>query len=125
MAVGLIDTTVVVDLNRGYRPAVDWVAQQTHLGVSRIIYMEMIIGAPNKSRQDSALRLLRQFELVEMANDDIEWATRQLRTYFLSHGVGMNDCLIAAPAHRLQLPLYTQNLKHFAPLLGQLALKPY
>jgi predicted nucleic acid-binding protein len=45
--------------------------------------------------------------------------------YELSHGVGMMDCLIASVSYRLQLPLYTHNLKHFAPLLNDLAQKPY
>jgi hypothetical protein len=31
----------------------------------------------------------------------------------------------SAPSYRLQLPLYTRNLKHFAPLLGKLAQEPY
>jgi len=35
------------------------------------------------------------------------------------------DCLIAAAAFRLQVPLHTRNLKHFAPLLGELAQEPY
>ena len=35
------------------------------------------------------------------------------------------DLLIAAPSQRLQLPLYTHNLKHLSPLLGTLAQKPY
>ena len=46
-------------------------------------------------------------------------------THRLRFGVGVLDCLIAAPAFRLQLPLYTHNLKHFTPLLGDLAQKPY
>lgn len=35
------------------------------------------------------------------------------------------DCLIAASAHRLQLPLYTANRKHFDPLLSGLVRQPY
>lgn len=43
----------------------------------------------------------------------------------LSHGVTVNDCLIASVAHRLQIPLYTHNLKDMTPLIGELAVKPY
>lgn len=39
--------------------------------------------------------------------------------------LGMDDCLIASVAHRLQVPLYTHNLKDMTPLIGELALKPY
>ncbi|NWF68509.1 MAG: hypothetical protein HXY40_05435 [Chloroflexi bacterium] len=55
---------------------------------------------------------------------DIDWAADRLADFRLSHGVEIMDCLIAAPCHRLQLPLYTHNLKHLTPLLGALAHKP-
>ncbi len=44
----------------------------------------------------------------------------------LSHGAAMNDCLIASVCHRLQVPLYTHNLKDMRILIGaELAVKPY
>jgi len=43
----------------------------------------------------------------------------------LSHGIGAFDCLIAAPSFRLQIPLYTLNLRHFASLLGSRVQRPY
>jgi predicted nucleic acid-binding protein len=55
----------------------------------------------------------------------LDWAMDQQEKFALSHNVGMNDCLIASISYRLQLPLYTTNLKHFIPLLNNLAQKPY
>jgi predicted nucleic acid-binding protein len=69
--------------------------------------------------------MLRDFERVDLITADIDWAIQQLWLFKLSHNVGGNDCLIASVSHRLQIPLYTTNLKHFAPLLGVLAQKPY
>lgn len=45
--------------------------------------------------------------------------------YTLSHNVDALDCLIASVHPRLNMPLYTRNLKHFAPILGSLARLPY
>jgi predicted nucleic acid-binding protein len=56
---------------------------------------------------------------------DQDWAMEQMERYRLSHGVGVNDCLIASVAYRLQVPLYTHNLKDMTPMLGKLAVKPY
>jgi len=53
------------------------------------------------------------------------WATEQLIVFNLSHNIDVFDCLIAAVSHRLQIPLYTRNLRHFEPLLGPLARPPY
>ena len=51
---------------------------------------------------------------------------QQMERYRLSHGVGINDSLIAAVSYRLQVPLYTHNLKHMRVLLGDtLPQKPY
>ena len=60
-----------------------------------------------------------------MASEDFDWAIRQSLRLRLSYNVGPMDCLIASVAHRLGLPLYSRNLKHFAPLLGDLAQAPY
>lgn len=48
-----------------------------------------------------------------------------LARYRLSHGVGMMDCLIASTSARLQIPLFTRNLKHLTLLIGALAVQPY
>jgi predicted nucleic acid-binding protein len=87
--------------------------------------MEVIAGAQNKAHQQKAAQFLKQFTLTYPIQDDIEWAMRQFRLYHLSRNVGILDCLIAAIKYRLQLPLFTRNLKHFTPLLGGLAQQPY
>jgi predicted nucleic acid-binding protein len=122
-----VDTAVIVDFLRNYPAALQWKHSQGQaiMGLSPFVWMEVIRGALNKQGQERAVKMLSQFELIEVTQSDIEWAMRHQLTYHLSHNVGMNDCLIAAPAFRLQLPLYTQNVKHFMPLLGALAQKPY
>ncbi|HRF96206.1 MAG TPA: hypothetical protein PLZ51_13465, partial [Aggregatilineales bacterium] len=57
--------------------------------------------------------------------DDQLWAQEQLKRLRFSHHTGMNDCLIASVAYRLQTTLYTHNLKHMTPLIGKLAVRPY
>lgn len=125
MISSLVDTNVLVDLLRGYAPAQTWIRTQQDLALARIVYLELIEGAYNKLELQRALKLLTQFKVIELTDTDFTWATAHLIKYQLSHSVGMMDCLIAAPSHRLQIPLYTQNLKHFTPLLGALAQKPY
>ena len=125
MAVGLLDTTILVDILRGFPPTAVWMQTQVGLGITPPVWMELIGGAQNKSGQSHALRLLTKFEMVFLAQTDMQWAMQRLLAYKLSHSVGILDCLIAAPSYRLQLPLYTTNLKHFAPILGSLAQKPY
>ena len=125
MATGLMDTNILVDVLRSYPLAINWLTGQRQLGVTRAVYLELLEGAENKREQHRALNLVKRFELVEMVEADFGWATRQLIKFGLSHSIDAFDCLIAAPAHRLQLPLHTRNLKHMTPLLGALAQEPY
>lgn len=125
MVNSLVDTSIVVDLLRGYAPAHNWFLAQQDLAVTRAVWLEIMEGVPNRSSQRQALRLLRRFDLVELTTADIVWATEKLITYNLSHNVDSFDCLIAAVNHRLKLPLHTRNLKHFTPLIGTLAQSPY
>lgn len=83
------------------------------------------MGAPDKKARDRAAAFLKQFTMIYFTQSDMIWAMQQVHDYRLSHNVGILDSFIAAPGYRLQLPLYTRNLKHFAPLLGKLAQEPY
>jgi len=126
MVDALVDTSIIVDLIRGFPDALTWLQNyEDELGVTRYIWLEVIQGAPNKQKQKTAITLLSEFDLVKTTQADNAWAVKSLIKIHLSNNVGALDCLIAATSHRLQIPLYTRNLKHFRPLLGNLAQSPY
>jgi predicted nucleic acid-binding protein len=72
-----------------------------------------------------SLVTLKRLQTVYLTEEDQQWAQAKHRQYKLSHNVGLADCLIASVSQRLELPLYTLNLKHMRPVLGDLAVKPY
>lgn len=52
MAAALIDSNIVIDLLRKYPPAENWLrSQRETLGVSRVVYLEVLEGAENKAEQ--------------------------------------------------------------------------
>jgi predicted nucleic acid-binding protein len=120
-----VDTSVLVDVLRKRTPALGWLRSQVDMAVTPIVRMELVAGALNRADQRIALQLVAQFQMVYLTVLDMDWAMYQQTLYILSHNVGMNDCLIASASYRLQVPLYTTNLKHFTPLLGSLAQRPY
>ncbi|MEO1287871.1 MAG: PIN domain-containing protein [Chloroflexota bacterium] len=122
---GIVDTTVIIHLFRKQQRAVNWLKTQQTLGITSITWMEMIQGANSKAHLASSKALLSQFQVIRLDSNDQTWAMQQLETFQFSHHIGINDCLIASVAYRLQIPLYTHNLKHLQPLLGSLAQKPY
>jgi predicted nucleic acid-binding protein len=123
----IIETSVIIDLLRNHAPAVSWYQAQTQptLGITPLIWMEVMSGGQNKAERLRSARLLQQYSMIYLTQSDQDWSMQQHMIHELSHGVGMMDCLIASVSHRLQIPLYTHNLKHFSPILGSLAQKPY
>jgi predicted nucleic acid-binding protein len=126
MTVAIVDTTVVIHLYRHYPPARSWFGSLSQsLGITPITWMEVMSGASSKAKQSVCKALLSQFDLIHLTSADQDWAMQQMEQFRLSHGIAFSDCFIASVAHRLQLPLYTHNLKDMTPLLGSRAIKPY
>jgi predicted nucleic acid-binding protein len=125
MVTGSLDTAIIIDLLRRYPIAEQWLSRQSNLGITPMVILEVIEGAQNKAKQNQAIRLLNSFQLISLIDADFDWAIQQAALFKLSHSVGVMDCLIATLSWRLKVPFYTRNLKHFTPLLGTLAQKPY
>lgn len=126
MVIALVDTSIVIDILRSHPPAIDWLQAQTEeIGITRFVWHEVIEGCGDKQKQRAAIRVLDKFRLIPITNEDVEWSTAALLQHYLKSKADASDCLIAATAYRLQKPLYTRNLKHFKPLLGELAQEPY
>ncbi len=122
----MVDTSIIIDILRGYSPALFWIRQQSGiLGVSAIVWLEVLEGAQNKVDQKLALDLLKLFYRVPLTYEDGELAIQQLLRVNLSHNVDAFDCLIGVTAFRMNVPLYTRNIKHFKTLLGEQAILPY
>ncbi|MEM9954281.1 MAG: PIN domain-containing protein [Chloroflexota bacterium] len=126
MITHLADSSIIIDILRAYPSALEWFQSQNQtVGLTRYVWLEVLEGCSNKQEQRSAIQVLDKFEIITINNADIEWATTAFLQHYLSSNTDPFDCLIAAPSHRLQIPLYTRNLKHFKPLLGDLARSPY
>lgn len=126
MTGGLVDTTVILHYFRREAAARAWVdAQPSRLSIASITWMEVMVGVSSKSNQAQCKAILNQFQTIYLIGFDQQWAMQQLETHQFSYHIGMNDCLIASVAYRLQVPLYTHNLKDMKPLIGNLAVQPY
>lgn len=127
MTVGIVDTTVLIHLYRNDPRALMWADALTQrFALTSMTWFEFMVGVGSKVAQTRCQTIVHQFDLLTLSHADQEWAMQQFQRYRFSHGIGVNDCLIAAVAHRLQVPLYTHNLKHLQVLLGNtFAQKPY
>ena len=125
MSLAILDTTVVLHIFRKYPPAIAWFRTSQTYAVVSTTWMEVMVGVSSKRAMQDTLNLLGNFQLLYLSDDDQKWAQQQIQQLRFSHHVTTNDCLIASVAYRLQIPLYTHNLKDMNPMIGNLAIKPY
>jgi predicted nucleic acid-binding protein len=125
MVDALVDASILIDVLRGYAPAKDWLDLQPPMTISRITWLEVLQGVQDKAAQYRTLSLLRRFSLLELTQDDIELGGELLIKWRLSHNIDALDCLLSAVSLRLQVPVLTRNIKHFRPIIGELAQAPY
>ena len=78
-----------------------------------VVKAEVMVGLSDSRELGKFDRLFRRFELLHVTEADSEAAIAWLRRLHLSHKVGFPDCLIAATAIRVGVPVVTLNLRHF------------
>jgi len=94
----LIDTDVLIDVQRGFGAAADWFATDPDVGVPGFVVMELVQDARNSDEVQKALALVDGLEVVWPSEEECQTALEQFSTLHLSHGLGLLDALIAATA---------------------------
>ncbi len=123
----VVDSTVVIDLLHDHPGALSFAGDHP---VSRwtlhpVVEAELLTGVRNTTELRALDRALRSLPRLRMNPVDADHALAFVRRHTLSHGVGWPDCLIAATAMRLGLPVATTNVKHFRAIRGLKVVRPY
>lgn len=122
----LLDTDVLIDVQRGHPPALAWFASLTDLPlVPGLVVMELIQDARNAGEVRQALKLVSPLRIVWPTETDCTRALADFTAYHLSHGLGLLDALIAACAVGLNVTLCTFNEKHYQVVPGLVTVRPY
>jgi predicted nucleic acid-binding protein len=122
----LLDTDILIDIQRGHAPAITWFAGLDELLlVSGFTVMELIQDAPSVQHVRKALKLVAPFPVVWPTEAECGCALADFATYHLSHGLGLLDALIAACAIGRSATLCTFNVKHYAAISGLATEQPY
>jgi predicted nucleic acid-binding protein len=122
----LVDSDVLIDFLRGLPEARDFVLSlPREAAISAITVAELHVGVREGKERAALQGMLDSFRILPL---DAEIARRGglwRRDFGRSHGVGLNDALIAATAEFHALQLASLNLKHYPMLQGGQAFAPY
>lgn len=89
----LLDTDVLIDVQRGHAAAIDWFASLSEApSVPGFVVMELIQGAQNARQVRDVLRLTAPLPVVWPTLADHQRALADFTTLHLSHGQGVS-CL--------------------------------
>lgn len=122
----LLDTDVLIDIQREHIPALTWFASLTELpAVPGFVIMELIQDAQNAGQVHRALKLVAPLLVVWPTAADCQRALTDFTSYHLSHNLGLVDALIAACAIGSSATLCTFNVKHYRMVPSLDVAQPY
>jgi predicted nucleic acid-binding protein len=123
----VIDTAILVDHLRKRPEAEAYLLSVASQGLvtHATVVGELLMGIRDKKELQALDDLLRPFHILQVNDSDSSTSLALLRQFRLSHGTGYLDCLIAATALRMKMPVCTTNDKHFRPIPNLQVIRPY
>ncbi len=123
----LLDTDVMVDILRGYEPAINWLssASEMELGIPGLVAMGLIQGCQNLRDQKRIEKILTTYHLYWAEAQDCDRALKNFAAHHLSRNVGLLDALIAETVVGIDAELATFNVKHYSVLKDLHTIQPY
>lgn len=109
----VLDTTVLIDVLRGHRPALDYLRSLNEIpACSEITRVEVMRGIRNRER-DAVEQLMRTLRWVPVDEQIARRAGALGRAWRRSHALASADLVIGATAQELAAGLATSNVRHF------------
>lgn len=123
----IADTSFLIDLMRSHAAAVAFARSGpgSRILVHPASEAEVLVGARDLQDLRDIVFTLRKFSKAQLDPKDFHHCLAFVRRYTLTHGIGWPDCLIAATAVRLRLPVVTINDRHFRAVRGLKVVRPY
>jgi predicted nucleic acid-binding protein len=123
----LVDTDIMVDVMRRFRPAVAWLESldAETIGLPGLVAMELLQGCRDRVEQQRVENGLRAYTLYWPDRTDCARAFDDFTAYHLSHNLGILDALIAETAVGLDVELATFNEKHYQVVSALRMAQPY
>lgn len=122
----LVDTDVLIDFLRGRPEARAFIAGLPRdAAVSVLTVAELHVGVRDGDERRALDEMLGTFRVLPLDDATARAGGLLRRDYGKSHGVGLNDALIAATALAQGLNVATLNIRHYPMLPAGQVIQPY
>ena len=122
----LLDTDILIDIQRGHRPAISWFSGLLEIpAIPGFVVMELVQNSQNMQQVRKTLQLVAPLPIIWATEADCVRALSDFTAYHLSDSLGLIDALIAACAVGRGLTLCTFNSKHYRVVPNLLIAQPY
>lgn len=108
-----MDSTVVIDLLRGFMPAGGWIEQQQEVLAASEVTRAEVLRALRSPERYATRRVLEGYRWFPVDADVASRAGELGRRYRTSHNLDIADLLVAATADVQHLRLVTSDVRHF------------
>ena len=111
----LVDSDVMIWYLRGHEKAGKTLDALLAMGISDVVYMELLQGMRNKRELNTFKTFIKQrgIDCLPLTPEITNRAIYFLELFTLSHGLQMADALIAATCDIYGMPLLTANDSHY------------
>lgn len=104
-----LDSDVLIDYFNGVDAAADEMSRYSALAISRITWMEVLVGAANADQQRIRAAFMRTLEIIELD----ETIAQSAITIRKKHRLKLPDAIIWASSLHMNAILVTRNSKDF------------
>jgi len=124
----LLDTAVIVDLFRDYKPAIITFDRLLYSQSASIMTkIELIVGVKTKKDIKKINKILESLKIsfLPITPEVGEEAEKIITNFYHSRGIGIQNAFIAATALVYDEELVTRNIKHFDFIPNLKLITPY
>lgn len=105
----VFDTNILIDYLNGFSPAIDILEKCQNPKISRITWIEVMVGT-NEQNKQSTEQFLALFDVIDISKDIAIKSVKIRQT----KRIKLPDAIILATANHLHLPLVSRNTKDFS-----------
>lgn len=124
----LLDSDILVDVLRGYLPAVRWLEaleKSSEVLLPGFVAMELVHGCRNRAEQRRVEGFVDRFRVLWPDQATCQRAFGVFLENHLSRRMGILDAVIGQLAVDTGLPLCTFNVKHYIGIPDLMTQQPY